>query len=149
MTRTITTHLRRLLAVAAWVLLIGGLFAMHGLGTHGAGAHDGMSTTTEATQGHAHHAAMETAVGEQAPPDNRAGGRDDGTQDGGRGHGGMGLLMLCVVILAAAIAVFTLVLLRHLQRSPLFTTPRSFLEILVVGRDRDPPDLLRLSVIRC
>jgi hypothetical protein len=142
MSPQIATRLRRMLAVAVWVLVIGGLFAMHGLGGHGAGTHDGMTMSAVSSADHAGHAWMahQADMDEPAAP-----AVDSGADDGG----GMGLIILCVAILAAALAVFALVLLRHLGRRPLCTLPRGFLDLVVVGRDPDPPDLLRLSVMRC
>jgi hypothetical protein len=143
---SMTRQLRRALAAAVWVLLIGGLFAMHGLGTHGAGAHGGVALNMTGTSGHAaHHSVLPGTADRTADAEPVTGASEPNDE----GHGSMGLLMLCLVILAATLAGFAQVLLRHLRRSPLCTLPWGFPAIWVIGRDRDPPDLRRLSVMRC
>lgn len=64
------------------------------------------------------------------------------------GDGGGSILGLCLAILTGLILGFALLLarrgirvLRHLV--PTWSTP------VLYGRDRDPPDLLQLCVIRC
>lgn len=141
----IPAPLRRLLAAAAWALVIAGLFAMHGLGGHGAGTHAAMTTSVSSTVSQAGHTHMTDGVDMTAAK--AAAGEEDA--GGGADGRGMGFVMLCLVILAATLTVFGLVLLRHLRRSPLCTVPRTHPVLLLVGRDRDPPDLLRLVVMRC
>jgi len=66
------------------------------------------------------------------------------------GPGAMtGLMAMCLAILCGILAAFAAVLLGHLGRRPLARTTRAIRALVVAGRDRDPPCLVRLSVMRC
>lgn len=134
---------RRILTVAAWALILGGLFAMHGLGTHGTATQHGPAMTMAGSVGHSEHAPADMAAdaGEHTRTQGSSGDAGDG--------GGMGLLTVCVVILTAAIAALTLFLLRHQRRRPIFRGPGTVHHTVVAGRGGDPPDLISLSVMRC
>jgi hypothetical protein len=131
----------RLLVLAG---ALAGLFAMHGLAAHGASSHDtmpplavsatvvSMSDTDHASD--ATQAAMDgmgTTGGEPAEP-----------------SPGMAMAGLCLAVLAGAI-MGLLLLRRH--RIAAFIQPPSlaFVAALAPGRrDRDPPCLFELSVLR-
>lgn len=135
--------------VAALALF--GLLAMHGWGTH-AGMHVGMN---HGSIPDAPHSAEDHAAGTEKVPAglsmraaalNRA--ADCGSACGGSGSARIGLIALCLAVLGAlGLAVVLLLLRRRIPK------PRSMLPTrrrpVIVSRDRDPPDLLRLCVIRC
>ena len=145
------------LALAAVALALFGLLSMHGWGSH-AGRHP-METTPQsmgtAPQGatplgpsaHHGHAAPYDAqgpVGDETAGSSAPGG-------GSRGPGGdegAGLLGLCLAVLAGLVLGTALLLAGRGIRPP-----RSLLQAwphpVLVGRDRDPPDLRDLCVIRC
>ena len=141
----------------SWLLLglvLAGLFAMHGLGTHGTHSTHGSDSMALATvsppapadvshEGHGpDHAPEQAAVMGVASLAPVVAGAGDGPT------GGL-LLGLCLAVLAAAYGLLlTLIARRGLAplRRPVpapvvLRTPR--------GRDPDPPDLARLSVRRC
>ena len=143
-------------AGTSWLLLglvLAGLFAMHGLGTHGTHSPHGtdpltgttMSSAAPAGVSHESHAlghghAM-ASVGADALAAVVAGA-------GGGQAGGL-LLGLCAAVLAATVGLLLTLIarsgltpLRRPEPAPVgLRTPR--------GRDPDPPDLARLSVRRC
>ncbi|WP_328527156.1 DUF6153 family protein [Nocardioides sp. NBC_00368] len=131
------------LALAAVAVALFGLMSMHGWGSHvgahpmgapeSAGVmvfmdHDGLHASDLAT-------ASDSSAGQQTqvPADDEEGG---------------GLLGLCLAILTGLVVGIALTLARRgirVLRSLLPAWPSPAL----YGRDRDPPDLLRLCVIRC
>lgn len=146
-------------AGTSWLLLglvLAGLFAMHGLGTHGTHNSHGtdplagasMSSAAPAggshvshTRGHGHDMAAVGAMGADALAAIVA--------DAGGGRTGGLILGLCFAVLAATLGLLLSLIARR-GRMPLrlpvsapvgLRTPR--------GRDPDPPDLARLSVRRC
>ena len=140
--RSAQAHGTRLVLAAVAVALFG-LLSMHGWGTHagGAGAHD-MSVMTAgghqdsqllaATAGHVESGSTGAHVSSDVPVD---------------GEGG-GLLGLCLAVLSGLILALALFLARRGIRLPRSLIPARPSPVLY-GRDRDPPDLLRLCVIRC
>lgn len=143
------TTSRRLLGLAVWVLLAGGLLAMHGLGTHGTRAHAAVGqpaigqalTHVDGQKSAADHA--------QADPEATSGTERSaiGTPIG---HGSMtGLFAACLAILCGILAAVAAVFLRQLSRRPLACSAREVRALVIAGRDRDPPCLVRLSVMRC
>ena len=129
---------RRLAAALLWVALLGGVFAMHGLSTHGvmgsvetslAAIDHGAAVLHDAMPGdHGDHGAMPT--GHPAP-------------DGG--HAGM--VVMCLAILVATIIAVWLV--GFLRRCPIFTVRRMEHRFLLRPGTTHPPPLVRLSVMRC
>lgn len=137
----------------AVVVVVAGLFGMHGLPGHGSESMMrmgdsmlGMATTTRsaaieleaptrpsATQ----HAATVTDHGSAAPV---------GAMSGGMSGGAMSILCLAILTIAALL----LFLAVRLTRMPLtrVQSPASF-GVSGVGRDRGPPTLAALSIRRC
>lgn len=117
---------RRLLGLAVVVVALAGLFAMHGLSTHGVAdpPAPGMSM-------HADHGGD--------PSDGGLPG-DDHQHD---------VLLLCLALLAAGVVV--LAVRRGWVRWPTrkVSTARSLTTPRAARRDRDPPDLRALSIQRC
>jgi Family of unknown function (DUF6153) len=139
---------------AAVAFVIFGLLAMHGWGTH-AGMHTGTNHSPAHVAlplGDDHASVLTISHGGQAAGDTVAMDADPaGCHDGCGGagsEGGMGLVALCLAILCGLVLAFALLLVRRcipLLRTMLPAFPRPVL----LSRERDPPDLLRLCVIRC
>ncbi|OIJ26048.1 hypothetical protein UG56_014730 [Nocardioides luteus] len=127
--------------LAAVAVALFGLLSMHGWGTHagGAGAHD-MSVMTAG--GHEAAQVLPAGHGEADSPGAHI---SSGVPVDGEGGG---LLGLCLAILGGLMLAVALFLARRgirLLRSLLPAWPGP----VFYGRDRDPPDLLQLCVIRC
>jgi hypothetical protein len=147
-----TPGARYVLVVAALALF--GLLSMHGWGTHA-----GMHTETSHSPGQVaglhgddHGSLLATAHGGQVAGDAVAMDADTvacGDGCGGSGSdGGMGLVGLCLAVLGGLVLAFALLLLRRCI--PLLRTMLpTFRHPVLLSRERDPPDLLRLCVIRC
>jgi uncharacterized protein DUF6153 len=124
-------------------LLLTGVLGMHGWGAHGVASAGHMPSAHGGGPAGVEHpaVAMAAAVGETASPAMRP-------LDGGADHGGMSLAGLCVAVLSALGSV--LLLLRALRRRAAEQLPSAppWHARRVPGRDRDPPSLARLSVLR-
>ncbi|WP_183093937.1 DUF6153 family protein [Nocardioides stalactiti] len=143
---------RSALVVAALALF--GLLSMHGWGTH-AGMHsDPSPAPAPVTLAHAgdHPRGLPGAHGDHGAGGNVAAdaaavGCDDSCHGTGSG-GGMGLAGLCLAVLGGLLLGLALLLVR--RGTPLVRTMvPAFHHPIRLGRERDPPDLLRLCVIRC
>jgi hypothetical protein len=127
---------RRTLIAAAWLLALLGLFGMHALGTHGTASHQGAASHHRMT-----HSMTDQSVilidplRPSASPDMH-------------GAGG-GVLGLCMAVLGGVL--LSLILrLRNRRRELCLTARRPTLALrVVIRRERDPPNLVRLSVMRC
>jgi Family of unknown function (DUF6153) len=112
-----------------------GLFVMHGLSDHGASAHVPMPAAGSVSADHS----VAPAMSDPAMV----------AEDDSSGHSELGLAGLCMAVLVAAVLGFAF-LRRRVMAYLGWWSPR-----LVrrwprpVGRDRDPPDLVRLSIQRC
>lgn len=132
------------LALAAVAVALFGLMSMHGWGSH-VGAHP-MGAASESAgvmvvmdYGSPHASDPVTAADRSAGHQSQVPADDE---EGG------GLLGLCLAILTGLVVGIVLILARRgirVLRSLLPTWPSGSFS----GRDRDPPDLLRLCVIRC
>ena len=131
------------LVLAAVAVALFGLLSMHGWGTHagGAGAHD-MGVMTAG--GHEDAPVLPTVVGHV---ESGTAGAHISSGVPVDGEGG-GLLGLCLAILGGLILAVALFLARRGIRLPRSLLP-AWPSPVLYGRDRDPPDLLRLCVIRC
>jgi len=149
--RTATPAPGARLALAAVAVALFGLMSMHGWGSH-TGAHlatplPGPSDMTAVSHDRAHGANPATGdaalamEGSSEPASGAPTQAPDG-QDGG------GLLELCLAILAGFLLGVALLLGRRSLRLARGTLQKWSLPVLI-GRDRDPPDLRRLCVIRC
>jgi len=147
-----TSRARYALVVAALALF--GLLSMHGWGTH-AGVHAGASHSPAhiaLPHGDDHAAVLATSHGGQVAGDAAATDADTVNCENGCGgsgsHGAMGLVGLCLAVLGGLVLALALLLLR--RYIPLLRTMLpTFRHPVLLGHECDPPDLLRLCVIRC
>ena len=139
--------------LAAVALALFGLLSMHGWGSHTPG-HDMAATSATSTVsmdgGHTSHSQMAVAGDHtaRAGGDQARGSASTGGDETPGGDHGASLLGLCLAVLTALLVGIGLLLARRSARVPrplLPTWPHS----VYIGRDRDPPDLLQLCVIRC
>ena len=140
------THDRTLGWAARLLVFAGalmGLFAMHGLSDHGAASHDMRAAMNPAVTAisHAGHAAN-AAVGE-------TGDALTGTAEPpGEQSPGMAMAGLCLAVVAGAVIGF---LLLRQHRAVVFMPPTPLALVAArpsAPRDRDPPCLFELSVLR-
>jgi hypothetical protein len=136
------------LALAAVAVALFGLMSMHGWGSH-AGAHsmsaepDGASVLVAVGHGGPHDLAGAVKNEPVATlPDGAAGSEVPG------GVGDGSILGLCLAILTGLILGFALLMARRGIRVLRHLVP-TWSATILYGRDRDPPDLLQLCVIRC
>lgn len=149
--RTATRTRGARLALAAVAVALFGLLSMHGWGSH-AGAHSmgavPQGTNVMVAAGHGGpHALVEMAGDDSAAAESSGPAAGHQNQVPGDDAGG-DLLGLCLAILTGLILGFALLMARRrirILRHLLPTWPNPVL----YGRDRDPPDLLQLCVIRC
>ena len=119
---------RQLASALLWAALLGGVFAMHGLSTHGIGpTGDAPLAAVDHGQG-----AVHDAMSPSHP-------MPDGDHTG--------MAMLCLAILVAAIVVAWLD--RFLRRRPLLTVPQLRVGFLPRPGTTHPPPLAHFSVMRC
>jgi len=150
----LATPARTALRLVGLLVVLAGLFGMHGLASHGVG---GMENMPQA-------AIAEASTGVAGPPlglmtagiDRPVGALVDHGEGAvavlsGLGHKGMGMNMagLCVAILA--IGLVALLLLLRGRRAPRvwWSLPRLMFAVTPPGRDPDPPTLTALSIQRC
>lgn len=145
------------LRLAGLILVLVGLFGMHGLGGHDAAAMGslsevGLAGTAEMPMSAARADAGGTAglghqigqVSTQSQPETHAVGAS------GPGGMGMGMTAMCVAILAAGLVALVRFLLGGRVRSVLWMLARQTRAVLQhPGRDPDPPSLVALSIQRC
>jgi len=153
------------LRLAGLLVVLAGLFGMHGLSGLSSGLSSGhgaagmnMQTTDSQALMAASAMSMDASDDLAAIPTGIV--SDAGLWVGnqaedlleaatGSGHGGMAMGAMCLAILGAAL----LALLRLLQRARVaqgvWSLPRPARAIVPRGRDPDPPSLIRLSILRC
>lgn len=129
------------LALAAVAVALFGLMSMHGWGSH-VGAHPMGAPPESAGVIVMDHGDLPTSGGVAADDSSAA------HQSQVPGDDGESLLALCLAILTGMAVGIALTLARRGIRIlrcllPAWPSPAFY------GRDRDPPDLLRLCVIRC
>lgn len=149
--RTATRAPGARLALAAVAVALFGLMSMHGWGSH-TGAHlatplPGPSNMTAASHDPAHGDTPATGDATLAMDDSSEPASRHPTQAPNGDEGG-GLLELCLAILAGILLGVALLLGRRRIRLARGTIQKRSLPVFI-GRDRDPPDLRRLCVIRC
>lgn len=113
-----------------------GLFAMHGLSDHGASAHVSVTPAESSMAGHS------MAATSSEPP-------AAGTEDDPAGHSELALAGLCLAILVAAVLGFGFARRRVMAYLGMWAPRLARAWSRFPGRDRDPPDLIRLSIQRC
>lgn len=145
-----TRRARHALAVVAVALF--GLLSMHGWGSH-TGAHAMAATTPSATvvatgSDPASHGHSEPAASEPDATAHVVASQPAGTGLDEPGDSGAGLLGLCLAVLAGLVLAIALLLTRRGVRIPRTLLP-AWRSAVFIGRDRDPPRLGMLCVIRC
>lgn len=155
----VPTSAQRALRLAGLVMVLAGLFGMHGISGRGSGhgaAGMSMLTAPPALMA-ASSMSMETSdfaaipTGLVSDAELLAGNQAEDLLEvaTGSGHGGMAMGAMCLAILGAAL----LALLRLLQRARVapvvWSRPRPARAIVPRGRDPDPPSLIKLSIQRC
>lgn len=139
-TRTIARKPRTRVTFAAAALALFGLLAMHGWGTPGS-AHHGATAAPEMP-------AMSASTHTVSVDDTRVpAGHSEHRSDDPPGHSTW-LLGLCLALLAGLLLGLALLFGRRRVALPDTMLPR-FVKPPLLTRDRDPPDVLRLCVIRC
>jgi len=158
-----TAALGGLWAVAMFVVLAG-LFGMHGLASHGTGDMAAMTGVTTGAEVHPGTASVPDAASwntAHTPPavsatPARSGATRDGrafedvahvaTTDDGSSQG---MVELCLAFLAAGLIALLALLARQHTRGLTVRVDRLRLNLGGLGRDRDPPSLTQLSILRC
>jgi len=128
--------------VALLFLLLTGVLGMHGWGSHGVTGGGHMPSADDSSPAGMEHpaVAMAVVVGESASSSMRL-------LSGGASHSGMSLAALCVAVLSTLGLVLLVGALRRRAAIPLLSSPLPHTRG-VNARDRDPPSLARLSVLR-
>lgn len=139
-------------ALAAVTVALFGLLSMHGWGSH-TGAHSMGETPPRANvmiaasdsggHGHSGPATSEPDASAQVVAAHPAGMDSDEP-----GESGAGLLGLCLAVMAGLVLGIALLLARRGVRIPPTLMP-AWQSPVFIGRDRDPPRLRMLCVIRC
>lgn len=140
-------------ALVAVAVALFGLLSMHGWGSH-TGAHSVGATSQSAiamiaasgaiSHDHSGPAANEPDTSEPIVAGHPAGMSSEEPVD----ENGAGLLGLCLAVLAGLVLGIALLLVRRGVRIPRTLLP-AWQPRLFIGRDRDPPSLGMLCVIRC
>ena len=133
------------------LIVVAGLFGMHGLASHGVQGMDGLPGMTLTSQSMASSVLGLDSAGVGA--DGQAAftiDRPESPRASDSGHGGMdmSLGMMCVAILGVAL----LALLRFLRPERIFSIFRTRRGTRVISRPgwrRAPPSLIALSIQRC
>ncbi|WP_442938350.1 DUF6153 family protein [Nocardioides sp. Soil796] len=135
---------RSLAKLLVLVGVLAGLLAMHGLTNHGAAGHeagnDGLgasATSMEPGMSHAGDASADASLTESPSGDPEKGSR-----------GGMAMVGLCLAVLVGFVIGYVL---RRPTHVVLFRVPRALRVAAIpvtATRDRDPPCLFELSVLR-
>ncbi|MEO7943504.1 MAG: DUF6153 family protein [Marmoricola sp.] len=144
---------RTALRLVGLLVVLTGLFGMHGLSNHGVAGMENMPQVTAPASVGAVGSTLDRVSG---GPTGQAGPLSDpvpgaATLTSGPGQQGMDMNMagLCVATLAVGLfALLLLLRLERLPRAPWFLQRRAF-ALKPVGRDPDPPSLSVLSIQRC
>lgn len=131
------------LLLGAFALL--GLFAMHGLSSHGAEQHDRNPAASTLAPDHPDHAHPHAEASASPAADRAHTGCSEGHCGGMDGL----VLVLCLAVLAAGLAVALFVVLLRPAVVAAVRPLAAAVTLPRVARDRDPPCLFDLSVQRC
>lgn len=140
--------------LAAVAVALFGLLSMHGWGSHTGGhtvamAPASSAVSTDSSQAASHGHATMTGDGSKESGSQVA---DRSAPPGGHekpdGDPGASLLGLCLAVLCGLLLGLALLLSRRGLRIPQWLLP-TWTHPVFIGRERDPPDLLQLCVIRC
>jgi Family of unknown function (DUF6153) len=133
------------------LVVLAGLFGMHGLSSHGAeGAGMGVGPTPEMSMADASMsvatAANVTALAATVVTGSMSSAAVDAT---GHGAMNMGMSGACMAILAVALIALIRLFLTRGTRRALWLLARPARAPAYSGRDPDPPSLTELSIRRC
>ncbi len=138
--------------LVAVALALFGLLSMHGWGSHTGGHSMAMAPVGAPASGHVaiheDHVAASDAGHAETGATNYDAFPQAGPDKNPDGDPGASLLGLCLAILCGVLLGIALLLIRRGIRTPRWLLP-AWSHPVFVGRDRDPPDPLRLCVIRC
>jgi hypothetical protein len=160
------TSAHRALRLVGLVVVLAGLFVMHGLSGQSSGLGSGANGGHGAAGISMHTAppslmaasSMSMDVFERAAVPMgvasdvglRAGTRaEDLLESAGSEHAGMAMGAMCLAILGAALLALLRLLRRARVAPAVWTLPRPARAIVPRGRDPDPPSLINLSIQRC
>lgn len=150
----------KLVRLAGLVMVLIGLFGMHGLASHGAESATGtdmmmsvpasgaMTTATPVAASGTQSLVNRAAIGVAEVPSMGRGGLTGAASDG-PGDMSMNMAGLCVAILLVGVASLLLLLNRLPCMTALWSAPRLVALLRPLGRMADPPSLTALSVQRC
>jgi hypothetical protein len=131
------------LRLAALILVLAGLFGMHGLGGHDAVAVGSVPQAAMAEMPMSPHAAVHITSGQSQPQIEAVGVPGAGGMD-------MGMATMCVAILAGALIALLRFLLGGRVRPLMWVLGREAQAVLGhSGRHPDPPSPIALSIQRC
>ncbi len=137
---------------AAVALALFGLLSMHGWGSHTGGHTMAMAPASSAVSADSSHATGHGIMSGDSSKGSGSRTADGSAPTGGHekpdGDPGASLLGLCLAILCGLLLGIALLLARRSLRFPQWMLP-TWTRPVFIGRERDPPDLLRLCVIRC
>ena len=140
--------------LAAVALTLFGLLSMHGWGSHTGGhstammpASSTVSTVSSQAAGHGHATMSDHSSRESGSHPADASASTSGHEQPG-GDPGANLLGLCLAVLCGLLLAIALLWARRGLRIPQWLLP-TWPHSVLIGRERDPPDLLQLCVIRC
>jgi hypothetical protein len=140
--------------LAAVALALFGLLSMHGWGSHTGGhtmtmapASSAVSTNSSETAGHG-RASMTDGGSKESSSQTAGGSASTRGHEKPDGDPGASLLGLCLVVLGGLLLGIALLWARRGIRIPPWLLP-TWPHSVLIGRERDPPDLLQLCVIRC
>jgi len=135
---------RRALWLGGLFVVLGGLFGMHGLDTHGVESAENASMTGSPAHSDADHQTMTRAT------DGAALAMAATSATGG--HSGMGMDMgtgMCVAVLVLGLLALLLRISTCRPQRLEWLVARGIRIPETQGRDPDPPSLIRLSIQRC
>ena len=140
--------------LAGLLVILGGLFGMHGLDNHGGAGMDTVARAGMAVPAHgaaSGHPAMTGATREAAAVAAIATQAVATAATDAAGHEGMDMdaTGMCMAVLVLSLLALILRLYASRVRPLLWLDDRPERSPMARGRDPDPPSLLRLSIQRC
>lgn len=139
------------LRLVGLLIAVAGLFGMHGLASHGVDGMDVVPSTVSASTSMAGSAMPKDSSPVTGHQELVAIDQVDSVGAGGPGHGGMdmGIAMMCVAILGAALLALLSSLRRERPSRVVWARPPQTRVMSHSGRGAAPPSLMELSIHRC